>query len=257
MKSMFTILTVVFFAGLLLMAPSNAKARSFDLKNESFATYFGGSYGLSNLGDYAFGQSGGNGVSTDQAVRTNFSGEFGFAFTSNSGGIRLSGEYLLGKALAGVSGTNASGTAYYALDSKISAFVPMLTGEFPIWKRPESRIMLGGGAGYALVSLDQEYRMTPAGTAALGVSNYTEKSSTRSLAWKLFMSFETTFVDTTTFCFEAGYRSIKVGSLQSSKDTAAISGNQTVGSDVKNMDGSNRAFDLGGAYAALLFRFYL
>ncbi len=234
-----------------------AQARTFDLKSETFATYFGGSFGYSNLGDYAFGQSGGAGVTTDQVVRSNYGGEFGFVFTTSNIGIRLSGEYLLGKALVGINGANASGASYYALDSRVTAIVPMVSLEVPIWKRPQSRISLGGGTGYAFVSLDQEYRMTAAGTAALGASDYIEKSSTRSLAWRVYLSGETTFVDTTTFCFEAGYRSIKVGSLASTKDTTAISGPQTIGSDVKNMDGSNRAFDLGGAYMSLLFRFYL
>ncbi len=238
-------------------AVGKAHARTFDLKSETFATYFGGSFGYSNLGDYAFGQSGGNGVTTDQVVRSNFGGEFGFVYTTSRIGIRLSGEYLLGKALVGVNGANASGTSYYALDSRVTAIVPMVSLEMPIWKRPQSRISLGGGTGYAFVSLDQEYRMTAAGTTALGVSNYIEKSASRNLAWRVFLSGETTFVDTTTFCFEAGYRSVKVGSLASTKNTTAISGVQTIGSDIKNMDGSNRAFDLGGAYMSLLFRFYL
>lgn len=238
-------------------AAGGAQARTFDLKSETVATYFGGSFGYSNLGDYAFGQSGGNGVTTDQVVRSNYGGEFGFVFTTSSIGLRVSGEYLLGKALVGVNGANGAGASYYALDSRVTAIVPMVSAEIPIWKRPQSRISLGGGAGYAFVSLDQDYRMTAAGTTALGVSDYIEKSSTRTLAWRVYLSGETTFVDTTTFCFEAGYRSIKVGSLASTKNTTAISGPQTIGSDVKNMDGSNRAFDLGGAYVSLLFRFYL
>lgn len=261
------LLTGAFFATPLMMIVMTvlmmtasldcAEARKFDMKNERFATYFGGSYGLSNLGDYAFGQSGGTGVQTDQAVRTNYSGEFGVTFTSDHGGIRLSGEYLLGKALAGVNGTNASGTSYYTLNSQVTAIIPMVSAEAPVWRGLESRLMVGGGLGYAFVYLDQEYFMTSAGTSALGVSNYVEKSSTRTLAWKLYVSAETLFVDSSTITIEGGYRSVKVGSLQSTKDTAAISGAQTEGSDIKNMDGSLRAFDLGGAYMSLYFRFYL
>lgn len=262
MKSLSKLLSLVVRSGVVisgfaLFAISDVHARTFDLKSQKFATYFGGSFGLSNVGDYAFGQSGGTGVSTDQAVRTNYSGEFGLVFTSANGGIRIGGEYLLGKALAGVSGTNSSGASYYSMDSRVTAFVPMLTGEFPILKRPESRVTLGGGAGCAFVYLDQEYRMTPAGTAVLGVPDYIEKSSTRALAWKVFISFETTFVDSATLGLDLGYRSVKIGSLQSSKDTKAISGTQVTGGDVKNMDGSNRAFDLGGAYGSLWLRLYL
>jgi hypothetical protein len=133
----------------------------------------------------------------------------------------------------------------------------MASAEFPIWKSNSSRLQLGGGLGYAFVYLDQTYKMTAAGTSALGVSDYIEKASTQTLAWKLFLSGETELVDTTTLTLEFGYRSVKVGALQSSKDTTAIVGSEPQGSDLKNMDGTNRAFDLGGAYGSLLFRFYL
>jgi hypothetical protein len=133
----------------------------------------------------------------------------------------------------------------------------MASAEFPIWKSPSSRLQLGGGLGYAFVYLDQTYTMTSAGTSALGVSDYIEKASTQTLAWKLFLSAETELVDTTTITLEVGYRSVKVGAIQSSKDTEAIVGSEPKGSDLKNMDGSNRAFDLGGAYGSVLFRFYL
>lgn len=234
-----------------------AQARRFDMKTENFATYFGGSFGPSNLSDGAFSLSGGTDVTTDKIVRSNYSGEIGFTLTSNSGGLRFVGEYLLGQTLTGVSGTHSSGVKYYDLTSKVSAFVPMVLAEAPVWKGLESRVMIGGGLGYAFVSLDQEYTMTAAGATALGVGDYIEKASTQALAWRVYTSFETLFVDTTTVSFELGYKSVKVGSLQSLKDTAAISGNQTKGSDLRNMDASNRAFDLGGAYVGVLFRFYL
>jgi hypothetical protein len=241
----------------MLAIPQSAEARIFNMKTESFATYFGASLGLSNLGDYAFGQSAGTGVSTDQAVRSNYSGEFGIVFTGDHFSFRLGGEYLLGKHLVGVNGTNAGGTSYYTIDSQVTAFTPMASAEFPIWKSTASRIQLGGGLGYAFVYLDQTYKMTPAGTAALGVSDYIEKASTQTLAWKLFISGETELVDTTTLTLELGYRSVKVGALQSSKDTDAIVGSEPKNSDLKNMDGSLRAFDLGGAYGSVIFRFYL
>lgn len=249
--------TAVLLVSTMVAIPQIADARQFNMKTESFATYFGGSLGLSNLGDYAFGQSAGTGVSTDQSVRSNYSGELGFVFTGDHMSFRIGGEYLLGKHLVGVNGTNASGTSYYTLDSQVTAFTPMASAEFPIWKSPSSRIQFGGGLGYAFVYLDQTYKMTPAGSAALGVSDYIEKASTQTLAWKLFLSGETELVDTTTITLELGYRSVKVGALQSSKDTDAIVGTEPKGSDLKNMDGSLRAFDLGGAYGSVLFRFYL
>jgi len=247
----------VFLTGLVCGLGEMAHARRFDMKSENFATYFGGSFGPSNLSDGAFSLAAGTDVTTDKIVRSNYSGEVGITLTSSRGGLRFSGEYILGQTLTGVSGTHSSGTKYYDLTSKVSALVPMVSAEAPIWKGLESRAMIGGGLGYAFVSLDQEYTMTAAGATALGVSDYIEKASTQALAWRLYTSFETLFVDTTTLSFELGYRSIRVGSLQSLKDTAAISGAQTKGSDLRNMDASNRAFDLGGGYVSVHFRFYL
>lgn len=242
----------------MIVVPSEmASARQYDMDSDTFATYFGGSFGLSNLSDYAFGRAGGTGVHNDQVVRSNYSGEFGVALTSARGGIRLGLEYLFGRSLSGVNGTDSSGTKLYALDSKVSAIVPMVSGEAPIWRSLDSRVLLGGGLGYAFVALDQDYKMTAPGTAALGVGDYAEKASTRVPTWKAYIAAETHFVDITTVTLEAGYRSIRVGSLQSTKATSAISGSQSEGSDLKNMDGSNRAFDLGGAYVSFFFRFHL
>lgn len=232
-------------------------ARQYDMRSDTFATYFGGSFGISNLSDYAFGRSGGTGVRTDQVVRSNYSGEFGVAFTSENGGLRLGLEYLMGRALSGVKGADSAGTKLYELDSKVAALIPMVSGEAPVWRGLDTRVLLGGGLGYAYVSLDQDYKMTAAGTSALGVGDYAEKAATRVLTWKAYIAAETHFVDITTVTLEAGYRNIRVGSLQSTKATSAISGAQTEGSDLKNMDGTNRAFDLGGAYVSLFFRFHL
>lgn len=249
---------MIVLVGLLTIAPTGeAVARQYDMGSDTFATYFGGSFGLSNLSDYAFGSSSGVGVQTDQVVRSNYSGEFGVALTSMRGGLRLGVEYLMGRALSGVNGVNSSGTKLFELDSKVTAIVPMISAEAPLWKNRVSRVLLGGGAGYAFVSLDQEYEMTAAGTAALGVGDYSEKASARVPTWKAYVAAETHFVDITTVMLEAGYRSVRVGALQSTKATAAISGAQSEGSDLKNMDGDNRAFDFGGAYVSVFFRFYL
>lgn len=256
LSTLSTIVTIVLVLISVTVVSMPAEARRFDMKTENFAPYFGGSYGPSNLSDGAFGASAGTGVQTDLVVRSNFAGEFGITLTSNRGGIRLAGEYILGQ-VSGVSGLSSSGTKYYSLTSKVSAFVPMVLAEAPIWKATESRIMLGGGLGYAFVSLDQTYTMTSAGTTDLGLTDFTEKAGTEVPYWRVYTSFETLFVDTATVLFEAGIRSIKVGAIQSSKDVTGLAGAETIGANLKNNDGTERSFDFGGGYISLLFRFYL
>lgn len=244
---------IVIFLALL---SSTAQARKYDMKNEVFATYFGGGFGPSNVSDHAFGMAAGAGVQTDQVVRSNFSGEFGVLLAISKFNIRLAGEYLVGRALNGVKGS-AGATEYYQLDSKITAFVPMALIETEIWSKTETRLVVGGGLGLASVSLDQEYEMTATGATNLGVASYIEKASASVPTWRAYIGGETLFVDTTTVALELGYRELKVESLQSSKDATSLTGQQSTGANIINMDGSQRSFDLGGAYANIYFRFYL
>ncbi len=242
--------------GFALLFAASAEARKYDMKNEVFATYFGGGFGPSNVFDHAFTMAAGSGVQTDQLVRSNFSGEFGIILAISKLNIRLAGEYLVGRALSGVKG-NVGATEYYDLDSKITAFVPMALIETEIWSKTETRIVIGGGMGVASVSLDQDYQMTATGATNLGVASYIEKGSASAPTWRAYVGGETLFVDTTTISLELGYRELKVGSLQSTKDTTSLTGAQSAGTTLINMDGSPRSFDLGGAYANIYFRFYL
>lgn len=240
----------------LLVFSSAASARKFDMPNEMFATYFGGGYGISNVSDHAFSMSSGSDVQTDKTVGSNYGGELGVLFASSRFQLRIGGEYIVAKTLEGVSGQSGA-TPYFTMSSKISALVPKASIEFPLWKRLESRVSFGGGAGLASVSLEQSYSMTTAGSTALGVGDYIEKGEASVLMWNAYLVGETLFVDTTTVALEAGYRSLKVGTLKSQKATAAITGGQAPGSTLLNGDGNARSFDLGGAYVNLYFRFYL
>ncbi len=247
---------IAFCIGLIGLTPSTAMARKFDMPNERFSTYFGGGYGLSNVSDHAFAMSSGSGVQTDQVVGSNYSGELGVLFGSQRFQLRVGGEYLLAKALEGVNGSSGA-TPYFTMSSKITALIPKASIEIPVWKRLESRISLGGGAGMASVSLEQSYTMTSAGATALGVSDYIEKGEASVTMWNAYLIGETLLVDTTTVALEMGYRSLKVGSLTSQKATSAITGGQSSGGTLLNGDGSARSFDFGGAYVNLYFRFYL
>ncbi len=226
------------------------------MPNEHVATYFGGGYGISNISDYAFSMASGAGVTTDQIVRSNFSGEIGIVFALDSLHLRFGGEYLSAKTLEGVTG-QSGGVPFFSLSSKISSLIPKVVIEIPFLKMPQTRLSLGGGMGLAAVTMEQSYVMTTAGSTALGVGDYLEKATASVVMWNVFVIGETLLVDTTTIGIEAGYRSLKVGELKSQKATSAITGPQTEGSTLLNNDGLARAFDFGGAYLNLSFRFWL
>ena len=244
-------------ASVLALWPSAAEARKFDFKTETFATYFGGTFGNSKVGNQAYAGSSGTDVTTDKTVQTTSSGDFGILLTGSKFAFRLGVEIIWPKAQTGIIGTNAAGTELFYLDSDIMALTPMANLELVAFQTSESRFSFGGGYGMAFVTLDNTYDMTPAGVTALGKDDFIESASARVPAMQGYMIFETLFTDTVTASITVGYRHIQVPSMKSTKATTALSGDQTDSTDIKNMDGTNRSFDLSGPFAGIAFRFYL
>lgn len=244
-------------AASLLLGASIAEARTFDFKNERFASYFGGTYGASAVGDNAYGNSSGNGVTVDRRSAANASGELGFVISSPRANVRLGVEALFPRNYDDITGSDASGTALFTLKSKVMAFIPQAALEILFRPTAESRIIVGAGGGLAIVTLDNEYTMTSSGTTALGVGDFVESASARVGMGRAYVGYEFLFTDTVTLAAELGYRHLVVPSLKSTRNSTAISGTQSEGGDVLNMDGKPRSLDLGGAYAGVTFRFYI
>jgi hypothetical protein len=247
----------IFFIGLCLFTPLKVGARTFDFKSERFAPYIGGTYGLSQVSDSAYeGSSGNGGVSTDQKVSMNMSGEIGFIFPSERFNFKLGLEFLAPKFLTGVNGTSSSGTNYFSLDSTLYATVPMATIEFLAFRTSESHMIIGIGGGMAFLTLENNYTMTAAGTTALGVGNTDEKGTGQAPAGQVYLGYEFLISDTATIAFNVGYRYIQFSQINSSQTLSAPSGSETSGQALVNMDGSNRTVNLSGPFGGLSLRFY-
>jgi hypothetical protein len=240
----------------LALAP-RAEARKFDFKSEYISTYFGGTFGQSLLGDGAYGLSSGAGTATDKKVQSNGSGEIGFVLSLTKFNLRLGAEYLMPREMAGVTGTNAAGQTLFSLTSRVSALMPMATLELVARETPESKVAFGVGYGTAMISLENSYTMTAAGTSSLGVSDFIERAATQVPVWQGYVSYEILFTDTTTANFSLGYRYLPVPALQSTQSATAISGAESSGKDLVNSDGSKRSLNLGGPFVGLHFRFYI
>lgn len=241
----------------LFMWAGIAEARVFDFKNERIATYFGGTFGPSSVGDTAYGASSGSDISVDKQISTNASGEIGLLLTTPKLNLKLGAELLLPKQYSDIEGTDAAGTSMFNLRSKIYALIPMATLEILAYQTPTSRLILAAGGGLAFVTLDNTYTMTSAGTTTLGVGDFTESASATVTALQVYTGYEMLFTDTVTAVFNLGYRHIPVPALKSSKATTAISGTQAEGDELKNMDGTSRSINLGGVFVGLSFRFYI
>jgi hypothetical protein len=235
----------------------NAEARVFDFKSETFAVYFGGSFGNSNASAGAFALATPTDVAYDKKVATAATGEFGLLFSGTKFNLKIGAEYLMPRDQTGVNATDANNTPLFSLSSKISAIIPEVIIEMMPYRGNASRAILGAGYGYALVSLSNEYTMTSAGTSRFGVGDYKETGTGSAFMLEGYAGWEFFFVDTTTVVLQAGYRYCQVKSINSSQDTNAIPGAQKSGQEILNSDGSRRAMDLGGGFVGINFRFFL
>jgi hypothetical protein len=240
-----------------VFASPAAEARKFDFGSETIATYFRGSFGPSLLGDGAYGLSSGADTTIDKKVQTNLSGEIGFVISGTRANLRLGAEYLMPRDVLGASGVNASGAERFTLTSKVSAVMPMATLELLPHVTPTSKVLIGVGAGYALVSLENVYTMTDTGTNELHVSSFTEKAQTQVPVYQGYVAYERLFTDTVTAVLDVGYRYLPVSAIQSAEAATTITGSHGSGEALKNSDGSTRTINLGGAYVGLAFRFYI
>ena len=240
-----------------LVLTTGAEARVFDFKNERFAMYFGGSFGTSNASAGAFALAAPSDVVYDKQVSTSATGEFGMLFSGTRFNLRLGAEYLMPRDQVGVNATDANKTQLFSLTSKVSALVPIATLEFMPYRGALSRAVIGGGFGWALVSLSNEYTMTSAGQTRFGVGNYKETGTGSASLFEGYAGWEFLFTDTTTATINAGYRYCQVRTLTSSQNTNAIAGQQKENQEILNADDSHRSMDRGGAFIGINFRFYL
>jgi len=252
----FGVATVLLSLASVLCA-SSAEARVFDFKDEHWAIYVGGTFGNSNAGDGAYALSSGNGVSFDKKVQTTSSAEAGLLISLREVNFKFGVDYVMPRELKGITGTDASGTKLFSLDSKVAAFVFGGGIELLPFRRPRHRALIGFTYGYAMASLTNRYTMTPAGSGALGAGDFSEEATGNGVMLQGYVGWEANFTDVWTIAIHAGYRELIIPVFKSTKSTNAISGNQSEGQDILNMDGTARSMNLGGGFAGINFRFYL
>ena len=243
----------------IALVSSQAEARKFDFKNESFAVEFGGSFGPSKVSDTAYSASSGQGTVIDtKGVQTNSSGRLGVLFSGTRFNFKLGVEYLMPRDQVGVVGNDPSGVQLFTLTSKMSALIPTASIELQAYRGTRSRAILGGSYGLAFVSLDNDYTMTSSGSSAFGgLGNFKESASAKAPMVEAYAGFEFLMTDVVTLTLSGGYRYLPVRGFKSIKDTPSIVGNQTAGGDVRNMDGGDRYVDMSGGFIGGHFRFYL
>lgn len=236
----------------------STSARIFRLKNETFAAYFGGSYGPSSLLQTHFAGTSGTGNSIDKTVSTNLGGDFGFVITGKSLGLRLGVELLKPAPLTKGSGTNAGGQTMYEFESNISAVIPKVALELNLKTSESWRAFLTFGAGTATAQFKNSYTLSSEGQASYpGLSDFSDEATGTAELFDGGLGFETLLNDTTTVAFLVLNRHLTISNYRYKNAVTNFSGAQSSGASVTNEDGMPKSSDFSGYAVTMLFRFYL
>lgn len=240
----------------IVLSPA-ASARVFDITQQSFAAYVRGTIGPSLLKQDAFANSDGPGTKLSGKSSFDYTGEFGFLFPlTNQLNVRF-GLQLFQSSPVADSGYSPSGVKRFDLKSDVFVYAPVAALEYAYDQLGNTRFLVSAGAGYADVTVDNDYKMAP--TSDLSTNDFTEKMHSSVINGFVSLGVETQFTDTATVMLDFGYRYFPVRSLsyKSNVTSFAASSGASQGDTVKNSDGTTRKLDLGGIFAGIAFRFYI
>ena len=239
------LLFFILFSGLI------TQARVLSLSDEKFASYFSIETGSSLLSTGPFDQ---NLVAVDsysQSYKTGLGGEFGFLYSSPYIGWRFSFEILKPAKLKEVSAL-AGAAAQYVVDSDVTAISPKLGIELHLNRKPGFRFYLFGYYGSSNLAMTNVYTMVTAPN-----TDHTVEAKSSASESGGGLGFETSFVDTTSFVFEIGYRSLVFKEIKYSKGVTTFQGSKAAGDLITNLDGSDKKLSFNGYTVSVGFRFYL
>lgn len=230
----------------ILLVSGPAQARVFDINQEKFASYFLATGGPSAVKQAAFINEVNAAYTYDKEVGNNYTGEFGFLYSTPHASLRFGFEIFKPFALTEVVAQNA-GVDVYTLKSDITGYAPKLGLELNLYKSKYYRAFLLGYVGSASVSYKNEY------------TTHTEEAKSSATLSGGSLGFEGLLTDTTTFILEGGYRSLNFLELNYANNvTTGIDGAaHAIGDPVLDINGDKRSLNFSGMYLSVGFRFYL
>jgi hypothetical protein len=228
-----------------------SEARVLSLSEEKFASYFSVESGVSTLGSTPFDQNLSDVDSFSETYKTSLGGEFGFVYSSPYIAWRFSFGIIKPSKLKEVQGL-AGSSVQYLVDSDITAVAPKLGIEIHLNRKPNYRFYLFGFYGSSNLTVANVYTQT----VSPNVDHTVDLKSSATETGGGF-GFETSFVDTTSFIIELGYRSLMFKELAFSKDVVTFQGAKTAGELLKNLDGENKSLNFSGYILSVGFRFWL
>lgn len=222
-----------------------------NLGEEKFASYFSFESSAPTIKTGPYDQNLASVDSFSKEYSTATGGEFGFVYSTPYIGWRFSFEILKPSVLKEVQAL-AGTSLQYQVDSDITAVAPKLGIEIHLNKKPNYRFYLFGYYGTSSLTMSHVYTNTIA-----PVADHTEDTKSSGTESGGGLGFETSFVDTTSFVIEVGYRSLLFNKITYSKDVVSFQGAKAAGDLVKNLDGENKSLNFSGYTLSVGFRFWL
>lgn len=244
------------FLGLVLslcFVMTRAEARVFNITSEKFASYFLVTGGPSTIKKNAFAGEAAMTDTYDGSVTYNYTGEFGFLYSTPAVSFRFGFEVFKPSLLSNVTATNAGATDMYSIKSNITGYAPKIGLELNLQSSPTYRAFLSAYAGSGNVSYKNDYTILN----YPGVSDHSVEAKGSGMLYGGSLGVESHMTDTTTYIFEFGYRQMKIDNLKYSKDVSTFSGAKTAGDPVVDANGDKRILDFTGGYVTIGFRFYM
>jgi hypothetical protein len=230
----------------LLLVTGVAQARVFDINSEKFASYFLLSYGPSAIKQSAFVDEANTAYTYDKTIAANYTGEFGFLYSTPYISFRFGFEVFKPLALKDITADNG-GTTAYTFNSEVTGYAPKLGVEVNLHRSATYRSFLQVFAGTASVSYKNDY------------GSFLEEAKGSSTLYGGSLGVESLLTDTTTYIFEMGYRVMQVSNFKYAKDVASgpDGAAHAAGDPVLDVNGDQRTMNFGGGYISIGFRFYM
>ncbi len=240
-----------------IICASSVEARVFSISEASFATYFKGTAGLSQLGQDAYEKSSGAQTQFSEDTNANFSGEFGVILPTKEFSLRFGIQFLKPNSPSDIVGKDAGGTDLMNLESSVFGIFPMAHFEYYLSQTRYGRVYLSTGGGFGKVSMTNNYTFTAAGDALYTpLTSFKERASQFLYIVEASIGYEMPFIQAVTFSFDVGYRHAVARELKYAGAGTNFNGTHPEEAPVLNNDGNHKSLDLGGVFTGLSFRFY-
>jgi len=241
-----------------LFVTTAAEARVFNFKEGNLGVMLRGKGGTSSIGKDTFGNSSGADTVIEDEIKYSYGGELGVIIGMGSSmNLRIGAEMVRHHPITDGNGKNPAGQDRFTYDAYTFLFNPNVAVEIFMEEGDSTRVFAQVGVGYAMVDVENRYRMTAQGTSDLGVNDFSEKMSGTTMSYLIGAGFETVMLDNVTFSMDAGYQYIRLKDLKYTGDVNNFVGGGTKGESALTHNGTKRELNLSTPFVGASLRFYL